>query len=84
MLTPGVDRRGQTPLHFGTRAGVMGSNHARVLAGPVDIELVGVVDLLPAHRVRVTDLANCRTFDRALIAEGVPGPTIAQGSARAG
>jgi len=34
-------------------AGVMGSNHARVLAGLPDIELVGVVDPLPAHRRRV-------------------------------
>jgi len=60
-------------------AGTMGSNHARVLAGLPDIELVGVVDPLPAHRMRVTDLANCRTFDRleALIAEGVDAVTVA-------
>ena len=29
-------------------AGVMGSNHARVLAGLPDVALVGVVDPLPA------------------------------------
>ena len=32
-------------------AGIMGSNHARVLAGLPGIELVGIVDPLPAHRV---------------------------------
>src|SRR5579872_2409291 len=60
-------------------AGIMGSNHARVLAGLPEINLVGVVDPLPAHRTRVTELANCRTFDRFddLIAEGVDAVTIA-------
>src|SRR5579872_6127478 len=60
-------------------AGIMGSNHARVLAGLPEINLVGVVDPLPAHRTRVTELANCRTFDRFddLIAEGVEAVTIA-------
>ncbi|MEA2821979.1 MAG: UDP-N-acetylglucosamine 3-dehydrogenase, partial [Bradyrhizobium sp.] len=33
-------------------AGIMGSNHARVLAGLPGIELVGIVDPLPAHRAR--------------------------------
>ena len=42
-------------------AGVMGSNHARVLVGLPDIELVGVVDPLPAHRTRATELTGCRT-----------------------
>src|SRR5262245_35254720 len=60
-------------------AGVMGSNHARVLAGLPDVSLVGVVDPLPAHRKRATDLVNCRTFDSfdELIAEGVDAVTIA-------
>ena len=60
-------------------AGVMGSNHARVLAGLPDTALVGVVDPLPAHRARVTELAGCRTFATLdeLIAEGVDAVTIA-------
>jgi len=60
-------------------AGVMGSNHARVLAGLPDVSLVGVVDPLPAHRKRVTELVNCRTFDSLdeLLAEGVDAVTIA-------
>jgi UDP-N-acetylglucosamine 3-dehydrogenase len=60
-------------------AGVMGSNHARVLVGLPDIELVGVVDPLPAHRARATELTSCRTFAELdeLIAEGVDAVTIA-------
>ena len=60
-------------------AGVMGSNHARVLVGLPDIELVGVVDPLPAHRTRATELTGCRTFADIdqLIAEGVDAVTIA-------
>ena len=44
-------------------AGVMGSNHARVLAGLPETTLVGVVDPLPAHRTRVTEMTGCRTFE---------------------
>src|SRR6266478_8402360 len=60
-------------------AGVMGSNHARVLAGLPGVRLVGVVDPLPAHRMRATELTNCRTFASLdeLIAEGVEAVTIA-------
>src|SRR5476649_2949224 len=60
-------------------AGVMGSNHARVLAGLPDITLVGVVDPLPAHRARAVELANCRAFAGLdeLIAEGVDAVTVA-------
>src|SRR6202165_5120412 len=60
-------------------AGVMGSNHARVLGGLPDVTLVGVVDPLPAHRARATDLTGCRTFAGldTLIAEGVDAVTIA-------
>jgi UDP-N-acetylglucosamine 3-dehydrogenase len=60
-------------------AGVMGSNHARVLAGLPDTTLVGVVDPLPAHRTRATELVGCRTFASPdeLIAEGVDAVTIA-------
>src|SRR5215475_4276444 len=60
-------------------AGIMGSNHARVLSSLPDIDLVGVVDPLPAHRARATELANCRSFDtlEALIGQGVDAATIA-------
>ena len=60
-------------------AGVMGTNHARVLAGLPGIELVGIVDPLPAHRSRATELIGCRTFATLdeLIAEGVDAVTIA-------
>src|ERR1700716_588972 len=60
-------------------AGVMGSNHARVLAGLPDITLVGVVDPLPEHRTRATEMADCRTFAELdqLIAAGVDAATIA-------
>jgi UDP-N-acetylglucosamine 3-dehydrogenase len=60
-------------------AGVMGSNHARVLAGLPDTNLVGVVDPLEAHRARATELASCPTFDQldALLAEGIDAVTIA-------
>src|ERR1700716_3554376 len=60
-------------------AGVMGSNHARVLAGLPDTTLVGVVDPLPAHRARATELTGCRTFASLdeLVAEGIDAVTIA-------
>src|SRR4051794_5230693 len=60
-------------------AGVMGSNHARVLAGLPDVTLVGVVDPLPAHRTRATELTGCRTFATLdeLIAEGADAVTVA-------
>jgi Predicted dehydrogenases and related proteins len=43
-------------------AGVMGSNHARVLAGLPDVTLVGIVDPLPEHRARAIALVGCRAF----------------------
>jgi len=60
-------------------AGVMGSNHARVLAGLPDTTLVGIVDPLPAHRARATELTGCRAFTNLdeLVAEGVDAVTIA-------
>jgi UDP-N-acetylglucosamine 3-dehydrogenase len=68
------------PLRVGVvGAGVMGSNHARVLAGLPDVSLVGVVEPLPAHRARVAQFAGCRTFEslEELFAEGVDAVTIA-------
>jgi predicted dehydrogenase len=60
-------------------AGVMGSNHARVLAGLPDIALVGIVDPLPAHRARAAELAGCRTFASLdeLIGKGVDAAIVA-------
>src|SRR5271170_6723237 len=76
----GIEAEAKRGLRVGViGAGVMGSNHARVLAGLPDVALVGVVDPLPAHRTRVTDLTGCRTFEslEQLIAEGVDAVTIA-------
>jgi predicted dehydrogenase len=60
-------------------AGVMGSNHGRVLAGLPGVTLAGVVDPLPAHRARATAMTGCSTFADidALFAEGVDAVTIA-------
>jgi len=60
-------------------AGVMGSNHARVLAGLPDVTLVGIVDPLPEHRQRATEMVGCRAFAELdeLLAEGVDAVTIA-------
>ena len=64
-------------------AGVMGTNHARVLAGLPDVALVGIVDPLPAHRTRATELIGCRTFTglEELFAQGVDAVTIARADA---
>src|SRR4030081_14136 len=60
-------------------AGVMGTNHARVLGGLPNTALVGIVDPLPEHRTRATEVAGCRTFTNLdeLIAEGIDAVTVA-------
>src|SRR2546429_4492159 len=60
-------------------AGVMGTNHARVLGGLPNITLVGIVDPLAERRARATELAGCRAFEPLdqLIAEGVDAVPIA-------
>jgi len=60
-------------------AGVMGSNHARVLKDMPGIVLVGIADPDEANRKRANDLIGCRTFAtyQALIDEGVDALTIA-------
>src|SRR3954451_20862703 len=60
-------------------AGVMGSNHGRVLAGLPGITMVGIVDPLPEHRSRAEDLIGCTTFSdlAGLLAAGVDAVTIA-------
>ena len=70
----------ERPLRVGViGAGVMGSNHGRVLAGLPDVALVGIVDPLPAHRARATEMTGCPTFAEidALFAAGVDAVTIA-------
>src|SRR5882762_8065641 len=60
-------------------AGVMGTNHARVLGGLPNITMVGIVDPLPEHRARAIEHAHCRAFETLdqLIAEGIDAVTIA-------
>ena len=60
-------------------AGVMGTNHARVLGGLPGVTMVGIVDPLAEHRTRATEHAGCRAFETLdqLIAEGVDAVTIA-------
>src|SRR5260221_1551909 len=80
----GVKREAERALRIGVvGAGVMGSNHARVLAGLPDTTLVGVVDPLPAHRARAIELAGCRSFASLddLVAEGIDAVTIAEPTA---
>ena len=59
--------------------GVMGSNHARVLAGISDVKLAGVVDPDPAQRELVTRMLGCPAVDKldALLDLGVDAVTIA-------
>jgi UDP-N-acetylglucosamine 3-dehydrogenase len=76
----GVKAEAKRTLRIGVvGAGIMGSNHARVLAGLPDTTLVGIVDPLPEHRARATELVGCRAFADLdeLIAEGVDAVTIA-------
>ena len=78
----GIGRRteAKAALRIGViGAGIMGSNHARVLAGLPDTTLVGIVDPLPEHRSRATEFAGCPAFASLdeLIAEGVDAVTVA-------
>lgn len=57
------DAGGDRVLRVGVvGAGVMGTNHARVLAGLPGVELVGIVDPLAAHRTRALEIVGCPTF----------------------
>jgi UDP-N-acetylglucosamine 3-dehydrogenase len=60
-------------------AGVMGSNHGRVLAGLPGVTLIGIVDPLPEHRIRATNMIGCPVFTdlEELLAAGVDAVTIA-------
>ena len=60
-------------------AGVMGTNHARVLAGLPDVMLVGIADPLAAHRTRAEQMLDCKTYATVeeLLDAGVDAVTIA-------
>src|SRR4051812_3830939 len=60
-------------------AGVMGTNHGRVLAGLPGIEMVGIVDPMLEHRTRAEKLIGCKTFLDldALLTTGVDAVVIA-------
>src|SRR3981081_2932023 len=76
----GVNAEAKRALRVGVvGAGVMGSNHARVLAGLPDVTLIGIVDPLPEHRARATAMVGCRSVPRRgeLFDEGVDAITIA-------
>src|SRR6201990_56679 len=84
MSSKGAASGGKTDAKRGLRigvvgAGIMGSNHARVLAGLPDTTLVGIVDPLPEHRARAMELVGCRAFASLdeMVAEGVDAVTIA-------
>jgi UDP-N-acetylglucosamine 3-dehydrogenase len=84
MSSKGAGSGGKAEPHRALRvgvvgAGVMGSNHARVLASLPGISLAGVVDPLEAHRTRVAQFTDCPTFDtlEQLLATGVDAVTVA-------
>lgn len=68
------------PLRVGViGAGIMGSNHARVLGGLPGVQLIGIADPMPAHRERAVELIGCKVFESvdALMTAGVDALTIA-------
>ncbi len=76
----GMNAEAKRALRVGViGAGVMGTNHARVLGGLPNTTMVGIVDPLPEHRIRATELAGCRAFASLdeLIAEGVDAVIVA-------
>ncbi|ABD06317.1 Oxidoreductase-like [Rhodopseudomonas palustris HaA2] len=79
-MTSPSDSVTKSPLRVGViGAGVMGTNHGRVLAGLPGVTLVGIVDPLDEHRNRAVELIGCKTFatvDELLLA-GVDAVTIA-------
>ena len=77
-MTGGAD--GERALRVGVvGAGVMGTNHARVLAGLPGVTLVGIADPLAAHRTRAEQMLACKTFATVdeLLESGVDAVTIA-------
>ncbi len=79
-MTSKNSTRGNGDLRVGViGAGVMGSNHARVLAQLPGVKLAGVVDPLAESRSRITGFVDCPTFATVdeLLAAGVDAVTIA-------
>ncbi|WP_322518151.1 Gfo/Idh/MocA family oxidoreductase [Rhodopseudomonas palustris] len=79
-MTSPSDSATKSPLRVGViGAGVMGTNHGRVLAGLPGVTLVGIVDPLEEHRNRAVELIGCRTFSTVdeLLLAGVDAVTIA-------
>jgi len=80
MMVAKVPAKESAGLRLGVvGAGVMGSNHARVLAGLPGVTLVGVTDPAPESRTRVTQMASCPTFETVeeLLDAGLDAVTIA-------
>ncbi|HEY0328643.1 MAG TPA: Gfo/Idh/MocA family oxidoreductase [Rhodopseudomonas sp.] len=80
MISREFDLGKERALRIGVvGAGVMGTNHGRVLAGLPGIVLVGIVDPLPDHRDRAGELIGCPTFAALdeLLEAGVDAVTIA-------
>jgi predicted dehydrogenase len=72
--------KGNGPLRVGVvGAGVMGANHARVLSGLPNIELIAVADPDAQHRDFVTGILNCKGVAdlESLLQLGVDAVTIA-------
>jgi len=80
-MTSQAAKRGENDLlRMGVvGVGVMGSNHARVLAGLADVRLVGVCDPDPQQRELVSRVLGCPAFDQleSLLQRGVDALTIA-------
>lgn len=79
-MTSKNSTRGNGDLRVGViGAGVMGSNHARVLAQLPGVKLTGVADPLAESRSRITGFVDCPTFATVdeLLAAGVDAVTIA-------
>ena len=79
-MTAKNSTRGNGDLRVGViGAGVMGSNHARVLAQLPGVKLAGVADPLAESRSRITGFVDCPTFATVdeLLAAGVDAVTIA-------
>ena len=79
-MTQAMKSDAERPLRIGVvGVGVMGSNHARVLAGLPDVELVGVADPDPKQAEFVAHTLGCATLDTVeeLLDRGVDAVTIA-------
>src|ERR1700680_3127153 len=79
-MVPSAKAGAGGPLRLGVvGVGVMGANHARVLADLADVKLVGIADSDPKQRDLVAGALGCAGYAdvEALIAGGVDAITIA-------